>query len=249
MNETGADRLGKQVNEILDADIYNLIPSDVGDKRRLYVREVAATGKMFRAEDVRDGIVFDQTLYPVFGKNDEVEAIAVFGRDITKQKQAQQAVIESERFLSNVFSSIQDGISILDRDMNIIMVNQTMEHWYAHAMPFTGKKCYEVYHCADKPCEICPTAQTLKTGKSAVEVVPMTGKRGERVGWMDLYSFPLTDIATGELKGVIEYVRDVSDRKRAEEALLHSEAKFSKLIAVTRIPLCFVNKEGELVYF
>ncbi|MDQ1285721.1 MAG: hypothetical protein QG663_1139 [Thermodesulfobacteriota bacterium] len=219
MNETGADRLGKQVNEILGADIYNLIPSDVGDKRRLYVREVAATGKMFRAEDVRDGIVFDQTLYPVFGKNDEVEAIAVFGRDITKQKQAQQAVIESERFLSNIFSSIQDGISILDRDMNIIMVNQTMEHWYAHAMPFTGKKCYEVYHCADKPCEICPTVQTLKTGKSTVEIVPMTGKSGERVGWMDLYSFPLTDIATGELKGVIEYVRDVSDRKLAEEAV------------------------------
>ena len=36
-----------------------------------------------------------------------------------------------ENFLNDVFDSIQDGISILDKDMNIVRVNKAMEKWYA----------------------------------------------------------------------------------------------------------------------
>lgn len=143
-------------------------------------------------------------------------------RDITDRKRSEALMRDNERFLSNVFGSIQDGISILDKDMNIMMVNQTMERWYAHALPFTGKKCFEVYHGASQPCKVCPTIQTLKTGKSAFEIVPMTGPGGERIGWGELYSFPLSDLETGELKGVIEFVRDITERKNAEEGLRES---------------------------
>ena len=38
-------------------------------------------------------------------------------------------------------------------------------------------------------------------------------------GWLDLFSFPLIDTATGKTRGVIEYVRDITPRKQAEEAL------------------------------
>ena len=140
-------------------------------------------------------------------------------RDITDRKQAEEVLEENERFLDNVFSSIQDGISVLDKDMNIIRVNQTMEKWYSHAMPLVGKKCYEAYHVRGKRCEICPTYKTLKSGKAAYEIVPKTGPKGKMAGWMDLYSFPLIDSKTGQLKGVIEYVRDITERKKAEQEL------------------------------
>jgi two-component sensor histidine kinase len=38
-------------------------------------------------------------------------------------------------------------------------------------------------------------------------------------GWLDLFTFPLIDTATGKMRGVIEYVRDITPRKQAEEAL------------------------------
>ncbi|MFA5255885.1 MAG: diguanylate cyclase [Candidatus Omnitrophota bacterium] len=132
---------------------------------------------------------------------------------------AEKRIKEGERFLSSVFSSIQDGISILDKDYNIVRVNPAMEKWYAHNMPLVGKKCYEAYHCRSAQCETCPSRDTLRTGKAAYEVVPKSGPGGEKTGYLDLYSFPLIDAATEKMIGVIEYIRDITERKRAEDEL------------------------------
>ena len=124
-----------------------------------------------------------------------------------------------EKFLNDVLDSILDGISILDKDMNIVRVNKPMEEWYSHAMPLVGKKCYEAYHGQSKSCDVCPSRRTLETGKASYEVVPKTGPIGVVLGWQDLYSFPWIDAETGELNGVIEYVRDITERKKIEEEL------------------------------
>ncbi len=145
--------------------------------------------------------------------------------NITEQKSSEDALHESERFLSDIFASIQDGISILDTDLNIVRVNPAMERWYSHAMPLAGKKCFEAYHGTVNPCKSCPTIQTLQSGQPAHEVVPKRGSRGEILGWLDLYSFPLVEKATGQLAGAIEYVRDITDSKRSEEALRESETR------------------------
>ena len=133
-----------------------------------------------------------------------------------RRARAEEKIKEGERFLLSIFSSIQDGISILDKDYNIVRVNPAMEKWYAHNMPLVGKKCYEAYHCRSTQCEICPSRDTLRTGKAAYEVVPKSGPGGKMVGYMDLYSFPLVDAVTGKMIGIIEYIRDITERKRAE---------------------------------
>ncbi|MDH7511326.1 MAG: histidine kinase dimerization/phosphoacceptor domain -containing protein [Clostridiales bacterium] len=135
------------------------------------------------------------------------------------RKKAVEDVEERERFLSSVFESIQDGISILDENYQIIRVNPAMEKWYAHASPLPGKKCYEAYHLRTETCDICPTRKTLETAEASYEVVPRIGEKGQVTGWLDLFSFPLIDKKTGQMKGVIEYVRDITERKRAEDRL------------------------------
>jgi len=160
----------------------------------------------------------------IFTSKGELLAIEGFISEITDKVQMQESIKESERFLSEIFSSIQDGISVLDTNLNIVRTNPAMEKWYAHAMPLVGKKCYEAYHGRKTRCDDCPTCRTLETGKADYEVVPKTGPGGKIVGWIDLYSFPLIDEATGKLKGVIEYVREITDANaRKAAAQEHTE--------------------------
>ncbi|MCZ7402588.1 MAG: PAS domain S-box protein [Candidatus Methanoperedens sp.] len=151
-------------------------------------------------------------------------------RDITERKRAEEALHEGERFLENIFASIQDGIGIIDVDMNIIRVNKTTQSWYPYAAPLVGKKCYEAYHGRKERCELCPASEALKTGKSAYKVIPKHGPEGKEVGWLEIYSYPLRDTSTGQMNGVIEYVRDITERRRVEEELRQSGEKYRLLI-------------------
>jgi len=167
--------------------------------------------------------------------------------DITERKQAEMVLQEKERFLSNVFSSIQDGICTLDSELNIVRVNRIMEQRYAHAMPLVGKKCYEAYHGRSAPCVPCPVCRTLKTGRSDYEVVPKTGAGGKVVGWLDLFSFPLIDRESGRPTGVIEYVRDITERRRIEVALRESEQKYRAIIENASDAILIADTDGNLL--
>jgi PAS domain S-box-containing protein len=131
-------------------------------------------------------------------------------------------------FLKNVFDAIQDGISILDPELNIVSTNSWMEKMYANQSPLQGKKCFQAYHQRKTACEVCPSRNTLKTGKAAYEIVPYTVK-GETAGWIELSTFPVKD-ERGDLKYIIEYVKDVTDKHRAEQKLKETSEKLTNIM-------------------
>jgi len=128
--------------------------------------------------------------------------------------------------LDHVLDSIQDGISIIDRDLKVIAVNKTMETWYSHVSPLLNRHCYEVYHGRSEPCEICPTIRSLRSGESDFEVVPLTGPDGVE-GWLELFTFPMIKEETGEVEYIIEHVRDITQRKMAEDRLAQSNVQLA----------------------
>jgi signal transduction histidine kinase/ActR/RegA family two-component response regulator len=140
--------------------------------------------------------------------------------EISERKRIEKALRDSENFLDDVIESIQDGISVLNPDLTIGHTNSVMTEWYQDQMPLVGKKCYECYQDQSRPCEPCPTLRCLQTGKAEREIVPGPGSS---IDWIELYSFPIKDKETGKLTGVVEFVRDITDRRRLESQLTQAQ--------------------------
>lgn len=153
----------------------------------------------------------------------------------------------TERFMSNIFASIQDGICILGRDLQILKVNPVLEKWFVHALPLEGKKCYEVFWGRTEPCEECSSRRTLETGETAEKIIPKLAAGGKAVGWLDLYSFPLQDADTGKIKGVIKYIRDITAWKRAEESLLREKDFITALFETVAALVLVLDPQGRIV--
>jgi len=132
-----------------------------------------------------------------------------------ERKRAEEALRDSEQFMISVFESIQDGISVLNPDLSIRHVNGVMEKWYSENLPLEGKKCFECYHNANRPCNPCPTLRCLESGKTEKDIV--VGLSDSDVEWIELFSYPIKDPNSEKITGVVEFVRDITELKQAQE--------------------------------
>ena len=165
---------------------------------------------------------------------------------IAERKRAEEVVREKERFLKSVFDAIQDGITVLDCDLNVIMVNPWMEKMFAPQMPLVGKKCYSVYRKRESPCPRCPSLLTIATGEAHSEIVPYASEENP-TRWIDLSAFPLEN-PSGHVVGIIEYVKDITLHKRAEQALRESEAQKRAILDASIDMIRYVDREMRIIW-
>lgn len=154
-------------------------------------------------------------------ENDTMTGAIVVMEDITRLREIEKTNVKSmialhknETFLSDILESIQDGISVLDKNLIIQRVNGVLEKWYENNLPLVGKKCHVCYHGRSEPCDPCPTLRCLQSGKTEWDIVP--GLPGSRVEWLELFSFPIKDKDSSEVTGVVEFARDITQRQRSE---------------------------------
>lgn len=142
-------------------------------------------------------------------------------------------------FLS-ILSSIQHGISVLNAKMDIVYVNPWVENRNSHSMPLVGKKCYQAYYGFSDPCRPCPAHRAFITRSPHHDVIPPRGSKEGSSGWLEVYSFPWQNNPEEKIQGTVNYIRDITNRWRAEEAkdynLKRTEKAFNGiLLAITYI--------------
>ena len=126
-------------------------------------------------------------------------------------------MLVSKNLLLATLNCIQDGISILDTDLNVRKINTSMQYWYSNTEDIIGKKCYLVYHNRAQPCENCPVLKTIGNKTPHIGIVKYS-QAGSDKGWQELFAIPILDGAE-TLVGVLEYVRDISYQYKLEHDL------------------------------
>jgi len=126
-------------------------------------------------------------------------------------------LLQSKDLLLSALDCIQDGVSILDIDLNVRYVNNSMKYWYSNTGELIGKKCYLVYHNRAEPCDNCPILAVISHKTPHIGIVKYT-QGGRDKGWQELFAIPILD-GSDRLVGVLEYVRDISYQYKLEHDL------------------------------
>jgi len=191
------------------------------------VNRIAATGKPIK--DLVCGVNRPATGdvvwlmvngFPVRGKGNEISEIVVSFIDITGRKIAEDALRESEERLVAIFESDPTGLLLINRNTKVIVDSNkaALEMIGLPRSKVVGNVCHKFLCPAEKgQCPICDQNQALD--------------RSERI----LLKFDgsamqiLKSVRPLRLKGenyLLESFIDITGRKRTEEALRESMAKF-----------------------
>ena len=151
-------------------------------------------------------------------ENGEVTAIHCVMRDIRERKQAEEALWESQERYRAVVDNTVLGIAVMDTTHRILMVNPTFARLFKKsANEFAGKYCFGEFEKRDAVCAHCPGMRAMASGKT--EEVETQGVRDDGSRFHVHNRAAPFFAPDGVLKGFIEMVDDIDERKRAEEAL------------------------------
>ncbi|MGI2336590.1 MAG: PAS domain S-box protein [Dehalogenimonas sp.] len=137
------------------------------------------------------------------------------------------ALLHAAEEWRTTFDSIEDMVAIVDSKHKILRVNQAFAKTLGkEPHEIVGKPCYELIHGMNQPHPMCPHALTLTTKK--VESSEYFDKKLKV--WVEATSSPIFN-EDGQLTGSVHIIKDISERKQAEETLkalsIHQETILS----------------------
>lgn len=170
---------------------------------------------------------------PIFDGNGKVVKVVHVARNVTERKQMEGALHRATEFSRTVMESISDAVSIVDvKDFRVLGANAA----FIKSVGLTeaevlGRFCYELTHRRREPCvppyDVCPLIETARTGAPARSEHVHFLADGEKI-YTEVATAPVFD-EDGKVVKVVHVTRDITGRKRMEEALLESENKFRSL--------------------
>jgi PAS domain S-box-containing protein len=102
LNQTTAERLGTTIDQLRFQSAFDCLPDAVAKRRRARFEEALRLRKAVRFEDEREGRIFDVNFSPVVGPGGTIDKIAVFSREITEQKKAEDKLRKAHTELESL---------------------------------------------------------------------------------------------------------------------------------------------------
>ena len=166
---------------------------------------------------------------------------------IANRKKAEKELWESQERYRALVDNTKLGIAVMDTNYRIIMVNPTFAKLFKKsASDFSGNYCFREFEKRDAVCPHCPGTKAMVSGKTEEVKTQGVLDDGSRF-YAHNRAAPFFE-SDGTLKGFIEMVEDITERKRIEETLRESEERFKQVADAAREWIWEVDTEGLYTY-
>jgi PAS domain S-box-containing protein len=173
-------------------------------------------------------------------RDESGQVIGLLGvaRDITDRKQGEARLRAAHESLQRILDSISDGLAVLDRDWRYTYFSATGARMLdMRAEDIVGRRVWDVFPYTEHSRFGSEFRRALQTGRPAhfEEYYPAPLDR-----WFECHCYPSPE-------GMSIYFRDVSDRKRAEQALRAGELRLRRLLEANPIGVVHGDAAGRII--
>ncbi len=175
----------------------------------------------------------------------DINGILVNSRDVTARKNAQMALIREQMFLTGIIENSDNLIFVKDTEGRYELVNRKWES-------ITGKDRAQVLGKNDEQLFPGPDGVTFREndllamkGSKAIEKEEMLGE-GEGARYFLSLKFPLYD-SLGKVRGMCGMSHEITEKRRMQQALIESEARFRSMIEGAPEPV-FIQTNQSFTY-
>jgi len=179
-------------------------------------------------------------------KKRNVKALAIYARDVTEARKYEEALQESEEKYRSVFESLQDVYYRTDSEGRIIIISPSVRAQAGYdPEDIIGHQVTDFYYNPSDR-EIFKT-KLKESGVINDYELKLKAKDGRVIEVSTTSKIIYGE--DGSPVGVEGIMRDITERKRAEEALQESEEQFRDLVEKSGIAIVIDDSEGNFKYF
>ena len=235
LNERMARNLGRTRSDMIGTIIYDYMPPALAEQRKAKGLEAASKREPIRFEDQRENRWFENSVYPILDSKGEVGRFAVFSRDITEHKRAEEALFKEKKFTEDAINAQMDTFFLFEPGTGkAIRWNKTFTDISGYTdgeiarMPAPAS----YYSPEDLERAAAFTQKVLKEGVGTIEL-ELICKDGRKVPTE--YRVSIINDDQGEPKYIISIGRDITERKKAEEELKLHEIRLQALLDLNKM--------------
>ncbi len=244
-------QLGHLTSELVGNQILSLIHPNDRDEfllrmKDLQITEVPYTVECRLVNKSGQWRIFEATLTLVEDETAGPEKIIVVSRDITVRKKTEAALASSEARYRNLAKRSPVGIFQCNANRFCIFVN---EYWsnLTGLLPTEamGEGWMEAIYEEDRLPLLDEWERSVQRGQN-FKCEYRIRRKDNSVIWVYGEAAPVRD-EEGTVTGYIESIIDITERKKAEEALRESEARYRSLVDLSPEAIV-VHSGGMIVY-